>query len=97
MKAVTSAITDAAKQGCVVLILSENAVASDYIKREISLAISEGAYILPVIIGDIDLPPEFMYYMADKQFYRLSMPASEEQISEIVKLVERISLERLNE
>ena len=97
VKPVSSVITDVAKQGCVVLILSENALASNYIIREIGFAISKGAYILPVIIGDVGLPPEFKDYLADKQFYRLSMPASEEQISEIVKIVERFSLKRLNE
>ena len=99
-KSVSSAIKDAAKQGCVVLIISENAVTSKFVRDEMYFAISLGAYVLPVIVGDVDLPPEFKFCLSRlprKQFYRLSMPASEEQISEIVKLVEKISLKRLKD
>ena len=94
-KAVSDKITEASKHGCVVLLISKNSVSSRYVTREMLLAVSEGAYVLPVIVDDVDLPAEYLDCLASRQFYRLKTPVSRRQIAEIVSLIEKISLKRL--
>ena len=94
-KAISDGIIEASRHGCVVLIISEASIHSQYVANEMLFAVSEGAYILPVIVDDVELPPEFMYSLANHQSYRLKKPVADEQIAEIVSLIEKISLKRL--
>lgn len=96
-KSMDNAITEAAEHGCVVLIISENSIRSDYVALEMTTALSKGAYVLPVIVDDVDLPEQFLQSRAPIQFYKLKTPVSEEQILEIVERIEELALSRLND
>lgn len=52
-----------------VLILSSKAQASQWISREIDLAINEGKLILPFMIENFVLKDEFKFYLANVQRY----------------------------
>lgn len=91
------AIKDASKHGCVVLLISENSVSSEWVKQELMFAGSEGAYILPVIIDDVIISEEFGYYVAGKRPCHLKTPITEEQAAQIVERIEELAIRRLNE
>lgn len=91
----TNALEEAAKHGCVVIIISENSVNSDFVVRELNLAVSQKAYILPIIVDDFKLPAQFMFHLSTFQKYHLKTPVSVKQVEEIVALIEKISIQRL--
>lgn len=88
-------MSEVAKRGCVVLIVTKNSLASEYIKSELEFALSKDAFVLPIIVDDLsDMVP---FRLSGKQYYQLKTPVSSEQIEEIVDLIEKLSLKRLNE
>lgn len=91
----TNALEEAAKHGCVVFIISENSVSSEFVVRELNLAVSQKAYILPIIVDDFKLPAQFMLRLSTFQQYHLKTPVSVKQVEEIVALIEKISIQRL--
>lgn len=91
----TNALEEAAKHGCVVIIISENSVNSDFVVRELNLAVSKKAYILPIIVDDFKLPAQFMFHLSTFQQYHLKTPVAVKQVEEIVELIEKISIQRL--
>ena len=91
----TNALEEAAKHCCVVIIISENSVNSDIVVRELNLAVSPKAYILPIIVDNFKLPAQFVFHLSTFQQYHLKTPVSVKQVEEIVALIEKISIQRL--
>lgn len=91
------ALKEATEHGCVVHIVSENSIHAGLVNAEVRVAASEGAYILPVLVDDVELPEQLLQSLASTQFYRLKTPISEEQVSEIVERIEELALKRLND
>ena len=92
---ISNEIVEASKHGCVVLIVSKDSIRSQFVAKEMLFAESEGAFILPIIVDDVDLPPQMKLFLTRNRFYHLKTPFSDDQISEIVKLIEKISIKRL--
>ena len=92
----TESIGKAARQGCVVPIISESTLRSEHMTTELTCALSSEAYILPVIVDGAELPPALSGYLAKIQCYRLKNPVTPEQTEEIVEMIERLCLRRLH-
>lgn len=50
---INNMIVEAAKNGCVIALITENSMRSEYVCLELKCALIEGARILPIVIGDI--------------------------------------------
>ena len=63
---------DGAIRGCsaFVLILSERAQSSPWIKKEIDVALNAGKLVLPFLIEEVRLQNAFSFYLSDVQQYR---------------------------
>lgn len=90
-------IKDAAQHGGVVKIISKNSVGNKNETYELIEALSEEAYILSVIVDDVELPRELSSIVTNRPYVRLKTPVSPEQIEEVVVEVERLSMRRLRE
>ena len=94
-------LKEASERGCVVVILSEKALKSNeskYIIRELDYAvIMQHAKVLPIIVGDMDLPLDYEFYLAGNQFYHLKTDFSPQQIAEIVAIIEQIAMNKLKD
>lgn len=55
-KQISKAISRCAEQGFYILLISEDSLKSQFVEKELEYATSQGAWIIPVVIGDTVLP-----------------------------------------
>lgn len=81
-------ITDAIENsGVVVLIQSKNAVESDQIPREISIALEEEKKIIPFRIDTAKLKHELRYDLAGVEYIDATVPTMEQRIYDLARSV----------
>ena len=86
---IENAIVDASKDGAVVVLLTPNALRSEWVKREIVFASHEGGRIIPIIVGDTKLDGILMYELARMQAYRLPENPTDAEIDEMIDKIGR--------
>lgn len=69
-----------------VLILSSRAQSSQWVSREVDLAINEGKIVLPFVIENCVLKDDFNFYLTNVQCY----PAYENKRTAVEKMIEEI-------
>lgn len=84
---ISNMIADASKDGCVIALITENSMRSEYVKKEIMFAVQEKGNVIPVLVGDVRMDDSLRYCLADKQMLRLS---KEPTLQEIDKLVDDV-------
>jgi hypothetical protein len=84
---ITDQIQDAARNGFVILLLTENSIHSRYVLNEIDMTVQAGGRIVPVLVGDTKLTNDLLYYVGDIPAVRISEAHLD---SELDSLVERI-------
>ena len=73
-----------------VLVLSENAINSDHVKRELTVAAEAGVVIVPLKIDDTPLQGLIEYYLADTHWLDAMNPPTKAQIAKLVETVRAI-------
>lgn len=86
-KAITSAISEASKNGCVIVLITKYSVNSKMVLNELMYAVKENASILPIAVGDFELPLEFKYFLSHLQFlsFQKEQEMDFEKIYEVLK------------
>lgn len=92
---VSDALEDALKRGCVVAVISASSLNSRFVEKELSFALSQKAYVLPVIVDDVELTGTLKLLLANLQHFCLKTPVSEEQLKKIAEIIENMSILRL--
>ena len=87
------AITEASKDGCVLVLLTEESVKSAWVEREVEKAIMEGGTVIPVMVGNFELPIMFELLLKNISFFRLSENPTDK---EIVEMIDKISYDITN-
>ena len=81
---ITNVISEAAKEGVVIALLTEAALTVQFVESEICYALKEGGNIFPVIVGDIELPREMSFMLEEYQCYRLPKDPTDAELCELV-------------
>ncbi len=82
---ITNAITRCAYKGFYLIVITEESLKSDFVKRELLFASSENATILPVVIGSPDISDAFAYVLSPIQFiYAEPTRESYEKVVDII-------------
>lgn len=87
------AITEASKDGCVLVLLTEESVKSAWVEREVEKAIMEGGTVIPVMVGNFELPIMFELLLNNISFFRLSENPTDK---EIIEMIDKISYDITN-
>ena len=73
---------------CLVLLLTDNAQNSPWVKKEVNIAISEGKTIIPVKLEDVELNRSMKLYLQDQQIVPVHILDEEsEEIQKVLKSV----------
>lgn len=83
-RAITSAIDEASRDGCVIVLITENSVHSKSTLLEIDIAMNKGGNIIPILIGDIEVSDAMRYYIMRSRWYSLPKNPSDEDIDEVI-------------
>lgn len=81
---IINAITEASQEGCVMVLLTREAMESVWVSREVERAIAHGGTIVPVAVGDVKLTGEFEFYLCKNQIYTLSETPTDEEIDQMI-------------
>lgn len=73
--------------GFCLLLISQNSVNSSYVRREIEYALAQKRPVIPVLIGDLPLPPNMHFQLSHYHFERLSESPDP---SELTRLIDNI-------
>ena len=86
---VVNAIKEASQDGCVIALITADAVKSEWVKREIVLAYDQGGNVIPVLVGDVELDRVLQFLFYNTQTYTLSENPTDEEINEMVEQMGR--------
>ena len=81
---IKNAITEASQEGCVMVLLSEEAMKSAWVIHEVESAIANKGTIVPVTVGDVTFTDEFEFYLCRNQIYKLSKNPTDEEIDQMI-------------
>ena len=79
-----NAISDA---GFVLLLLTEQSVQSDYVLQEMKYAQKQKHFIIPVLIGNIQLPFEWYALLGLRQFPHISASPTDAELDELIERI----------
>lgn len=80
-------ITLACKEGFVLLLITENHVHSENCYRELLFAEENHGTLVPVVVGDVELPGAYQLLLGTRRWLRISAEPSEEELDKIVDLL----------
>ena len=84
-KQMKKTINDIAKEGSVIVLLTERSIRSQYVKRELLYALKRKAMVLPVIVGDINLTDSGLEFLKTHTHFHLQDVNSEEELVELAE------------
>lgn len=88
------AISRCAYKGFYVLIISDHSIRSKYVEAELEFATSQGAWIVPVIVGNPDMPEWMTSWLG--QCYRCSENSTEEDFMSLLKEIDQVMLKKIH-
>lgn len=79
-----NAIADASRDGAVLALLTPNSIQSVWVQKELAYAAHLGGNIIPVIVGDTQLPPGLQLVLSKYPQYYLSENPTDQEIGDMV-------------
>ncbi len=76
------------------MIISENNIQSKYMETELKFAMSQGAWIVPVVVGNPNMP-EWMDFWLGK-CYRCTENPAEEDFTDLLKEIDQVMLKKIH-
>ena len=77
-------IAEASRDGCVIVVLSKEALESPWVRGELDYAIRSGDHVIPIILGDVELPLSMQMLICNKQHYHLSEDPAEQELQDMI-------------
>lgn len=88
-----NAISRCAEQGFYVLLISENSLKSQFVEKELEYATSQGAWIIPIVIGDIVLPQWLERWLG--QYFRISEQTIRTDFEKVVAMIDSVMIKKI--
>jgi hypothetical protein len=89
-----SAISAAAEDGCVILLLTETSVRSASVKQEVILALRRGGNVIPIVVGDLPHDRDWEVLLTHIRPYRLPLAPTKKDIDGVVGEIGRAILSK---
>ena len=86
---IANAIEAASQDGCVLVLLTPDSIRSVHVKTELKYALQCGGHVIPVILGDVELPPGLSFLLHGRQQYRLSADPTDQELLDMVENISR--------
>lgn len=89
LESTASVIQEASRSGCVLALLTENALKSSFVRQELYLAMESGGNIVPVLVGDVALTPDLRMAFGRCRVYQLPGCPSDGELDRLVQFLGR--------
>lgn len=91
---ISNAITRCAEQGFYVLLISKDSLNSQFVEKELEYATGQGAWIVPVVIGNIVLPKWLENWLG--QYFRVPERPSNIDFEKVVEMIDSVMLKKIH-
>lgn len=91
---ISEKIEECSKAGCMLTILTKESVASSFALEELEMALQMRSPILPVIVGDVELPERMKNYMSIVQVVKCEAEVTEADLERIYQGVRDLLLKK---
>ena len=81
---IANAILEAAKEGCVVALLTQDALNSVSVQQELIFALESGGNILPILVGDAKLEGALRLLLNNRQCFYLGTNPGDEELDKLI-------------
>ncbi len=82
-------IRRAAEEGAFLTLLTPQSVTSQMCRKELARALERGATVLPVLVGDVQLPPEWAFLLGNLHHLHLPAEPDDASIDRMVDVIGR--------
>lgn len=89
-----NAINQCAEQGFYVLIVSEDSLKSEFVEKELEYATNQGAWIIPIVIGDVILPKWLENWLG--QYFRVPEKPSKTDFEKVMAMIDAVMLKKIH-
>ena len=87
VQVIADALIEASKEGCVIALLSPNSLDSVWVKEELFFALEKQGNVIPVMIGDFELPAWLRMVLYKHQWYHLPEQPSDEELDRLIDTI----------
>lgn len=92
VESVITEIKEASQKGCVLALITEEAMYSDFVLKEIVFAIRNGGNVFPVVVGDVELRDSFRFYLGGASITYLPEQPTDRDIDMMIEKMGRAIL-----
>ena len=85
---ISDAIIRCAYKGFYIVVISEESIMSSFVKDELAFATSQGAWIVPVVIGNPSIPDDTRTWIGEYQQLRLN--PTENDFNQVVDMLDSV-------
>ena len=85
---IANSISNAASHGFVIAIISQNTIKSAFCLKELTFALSKNSEIIPIMLGDFELPSILIYHLKDLPCLKISENPTKDDVDFIVKTID---------
>jgi hypothetical protein len=86
-ESVVNFIAQLGQEGCVIALISEKSVQSNFVKRELNYAIQCNCNVIPVFLGKPEIPLGLKLQLQARQHYFLSEAPSDQEIENMIEQI----------
>lgn len=89
MEQIANSLEEVSKNGYHLVLLTENAMNSVWIKREIEYVIARGGRTIPVCLTEVETDPFIKFFLTGIEYITMDEEPTEEQLVELVDTIEK--------
>ena len=93
-KQISEAIIRCAYKGFYIVVITQESIKSSFIKEEIAFASSQGAWVIPVVIGTPELPNDIMRYI--EKYQQIPVEPTENDFAWVVDMMDSVVRKKIS-
>ena len=90
---IADAIKRCAYKGFYIVVITQESINSLWVEEEFSYALSLDALIIPIVVGQPDIPPNIQFLMAEKRFFSVESP-TEKNYKKVIDYMDEVVREK---
>lgn len=87
-KQISDAIIRCAFKGFYIVVITQESVKSSFVEQELAFAYSQGVWIIPIVIGQLELPENIRRWLGS--YHQISVESTEEDFTVVVDMLDSV-------
>jgi len=96
-ESIESKITRCSRNGFHIIVITKASLESQYVQKEVSFAREQGAWIVPIVVGDVELPQKLAFMLGATRINRVPEKPTKKDFSHVVDQIDEAVKKRMSE